>query len=180
MTNNTITYGLLLGLVGGVSTVAMYLMGPEASITYSWINNLVLFASLGVLVYFGIRLRQENGGYFTYGQAYGRLMMLSVVSAVVGIFFMLIIYTIIDPDYGKYYIDLMKDQFYEQGLDEEGVEMAMGFTQYFLPFNTVGVFVSSTLGLLFYAVLNLLLALIVRKENPSGDFFEKDKEDILA
>lgn len=178
--SSKINYGVILGMISAASAIVVYLLGPEAMTEMSWVTYPFTILSIGLLIYFGIRLRNENGGYFTFGQAYGNLMVMSVVSALVSGVVSLVLFVLIDSDFGESYLELLREQMYNQGLDEEGVEMAMSFTEWMNPFSTMGVVLSIVISIIGAALLNLIFALIVKKNPPEG-FSNVDKqEDILA
>lgn len=177
--SSKITYGVILGCLGGLLSIFYYILGPESMLNLSWLSYVMWAVMIGLLIFFGTKLRAENGGYFTFGQAYGALMMMIVVSTVVGSIFSFILFNVIDTEFGVAYFDLMAQQLYDQGLPEEQVEMTMEITKKMNPFKPLGLAIAALVSVVFYAVINLVLAAII-KRNPPENFLGKEGDDVLV
>jgi len=66
--NSSVKYGVILGLVNSVLSGILYAMGLE--VMMSPLAYIQIVVSIGLFVYFGIQCRKENGGYFTFGEAF--------------------------------------------------------------------------------------------------------------
>lgn len=157
-----IKYGVILGLVQAASGLLLYILGAEAMLKVSWLDYVFGFGGICLTLYFGIRLRRKQGGYFTYGQAFGNLMTLSTIEVGLNMIIMLLLYQVIDPDFGEAVAAELARQ--AAGFSENQVQATMAVLVYSNPAALTGVFVSAITGLLGSVFLNLILALIVREE----------------
>lgn len=178
--SSKINYGIILGIISGASSITIYLLGAEAMTEMSWVTYPFSILSIGLLIYFGTQLRKENGGYFTFGQAYGSLMVMSVISALVSGVVSLVLFVLIDSEFGANYLDVLREQMYNEGLNEQSIETIMSFTEWTNPFSATGAVVSVLISIAGAGLLNLLFALIVRKSPPEGASNLDKQEDILA
>lgn len=178
--SSKINYGIILGLISAASGIVFYSLGPESMIDSSWISYIFMALGIGLTIYFGTKLRDENGGYFTFGQAYGSLMIMSIVAALISGVVSFVLYTIIDPGFGEAYLDLLREQMYNQGMTEEQIEMGMSFTKWMNPFGAIGIGASILISIIGSAFINLIFAAIIKKNPPENYSNIDEKEDILA
>ncbi len=174
-----LNYGIILGLVQIAGGLVTYLLGPEIFATNFFIPILVSLGfgvlGIGLIYYFGIKLRAENGGYFSFGQAFGGLMIMTIISTVLAGIFSVLLNVVIDPDYGQAVLDATSEMLANQGLDEAQIEASMASAEN--PSSPMAVVKSLGGSLVFAAIVNLIIAAIIKK-NPDNGFDESD--EILA
>ncbi len=162
--------GILSALASIVVTLIMYIIGPQSFVS-GW-GNFSLFAfSIILTVYLGTLGRKENGGYFTYGEAYKYLIVMSLVSIPVAILFKYIL-MVIDPGFFDQVNSLVMDKTVEMlegfGLPEEKInsEVIKAENRFEESKSITGQFIGMGIGLGIMAVIDLLLALVIKKNKP--------------
>ncbi len=92
-----IKYGFLMGLISVIMTLSIYFFDPAmfASISYGVISVVLM---LVMLFLFANMARNENGGSFTYTEAFLTLLVMIVVSTVLANLFNYVLYNMIDPN----------------------------------------------------------------------------------
>jgi len=93
--NSVIKYGVIIGVVGIAMQAILYsisvkLMLGDGSVVAALI-------ALGLYIYFGLKARKDNGGYFTFGEAFKSIMTMILIAGVLSSTFQAILYKVIDP-----------------------------------------------------------------------------------
>ncbi len=162
------------GLIGGLSGIALQLIwqltgwsdysnsfsaGNLALMPLSWVIALGAIA-MGIKQY-----RDEHqGGYATFGSAFGTGVMVALVMAILSAIFTV-----------AYLGDIMKDvmttamqeQFESQGLDDEQIEQAMKFSSIMMNPFVMG-FSALFGGMISGLIFSLIGAAIMKKDPPAG------------
>lgn len=106
--NSVAKYGVILGIIGIVLQMILYVMGPAAMVgTFYYVMQIITF---GLFIYFGIQLRKENGGYFTFGEAFKGVYLMGVVFTVLIFAFSWVLYNVIEPDLASQISDAVIEQ----------------------------------------------------------------------
>lgn len=164
--NKTLTYGLIIGVVmGAISFISLKMMGVGGSTMLSLVGFAVF---IGLLVFFGTKMRTENGGYATFGKMFGWLMVMTIVASLLqnivsigvmstsGSSAMDEIKTTMHDEMHK--ADMTDDEkkaaeLVEGMMDKGGNGLMMG-----------AMIVGALVGLLIMAVINLILAAVLKKD----------------
>lgn len=169
--SHVIKWGLIVGGVSIAITILLY------AIDYTLMVQLkVLFAMLaiylGIVIYSGIDYRKSIGGYMKYGQAFIHGFGVLALSALVSTIFAFLLYNVIDTDLPKNLTDAsientraMMEGF---GAPEESIDQALeqakeSSAKQFTP---GGQALGYLYILIFSAIMALISALVVRKNEP--------------
>jgi hypothetical protein len=109
---------------------------------------------------------QLQGGYLTLGQAVGIGAVIGLGSGIVSGVYMWVFGTLINPGYKDELKNSMYSVWEEQGLNEEAMEQAWRFTQYFVDPTLGGIF-QAIGGPIGGAIFGLIVGLFVKNELPS-------------
>ncbi|MEP1033779.1 DUF4199 domain-containing protein [Ekhidna sp.] len=170
MNNHAIKSGLMLGVIGIVLTLLIYIVDPTFLVSM-WM--LLFFLIFIVLVsYFGIQHRKEIGGYMAFGKAWIYSMQLLVVAGIVATIFNILLYNVIDPELPS----MLADQSVENaeammsrfGMPEDQMDEALEKTRTDTldRFTVMGSIKGFLVGLIFYAILSLITGAIIKKKEP--------------
>ncbi len=166
------TYGLIIALVIIILAVAVWISGIEGAAWIQWITWAVYFAVL----YFCLKnwRDQYNGGYIKYGKALSAGILFMFFASIIYGFYNVIYLTWIDPHAVDRMLDLMEDQYYKRGLNEEQVSAAMSFAG---KLHGPGMqFFSVIIGTTFLGViLSLIVSIFIKKE---GDPYQQAMSEI--
>ena len=112
MESNTINYkeeilksGIMLAGVSIILTMLTYMINVELMVEW-WFGILSLIISVGLLIYLGITYRNNIGGILSYVNALKYSVLVMLVSYVIGIWFQILLYNVIDPDLPAVMTDL--------------------------------------------------------------------------
>lgn len=163
--------GLILGGIHIVIFLLLYILAPGklASLSYG------LFAIVFNIVYIiiqGRSWRKEVGGYMDYGAAFKYLFVLLLASGVLVTIFN-IVFGLVDPDLpavmaqatldtSMYWAEKMGAP--QETLDK--IEADFDMEEAKSRFSIVGQLTSFGIGLIIYAVIAAIFALVVRKVQP--------------
>ncbi|MFT5617184.1 MAG: hypothetical protein ACI85I_000400 [Arenicella sp.] len=171
--NGAVKHGLIIGLIGIAFTTLTYLMGPEAA---SGPLSYVVFAvTIGLLVYFGIQGRKDNGGYFSFGEAFKYVFITAIVGTVISFVFQYVLYGIIDPSYytqvGEMALEKIGEMYESMGMDQEQIDAAMEQAKGSMGYSIKNVLIGLGGTSVFYAVVAAIIGAIIKKQNPEEGSF---------
>jgi hypothetical protein len=168
--------GLTIGLVTLVlSYLAYFVDSSYLASGYFGLVVLVLFFAL--IIYFGKEYRKEVGGFMSFGTAFKFSFFAILISGVIGLVGNILLFQVIDPTLPQVLGELTF---------ESQLEMMEGFGQNpdSMPtetleqmreasassFTLAGQLKAFGFGLIFYAIIALILGAILKKKDKSLDF----------
>ncbi len=171
MNNHAIKSGVILGIIGIVITLLLYLIDPTL-LASGWIGFGSLIIFVGIVAYFGIQHRNESGGFMTFGQGWVYSIQVFLIAGLVSTIFRILLFNVIDPELSEIVVDQMvenqastlsgfgvpEDQIDEQldKIRESGME---GNTP-------IGMLKGFLFLAIVYAVLSLITGAIIKKKEP--------------
>lgn len=169
-------YGVLLGVINFVLGIAyMYIAKDITSFmtfyTVTFVMNFVLF--IAIVVYFVIRLRKVNGGYWSFKTSLQNIFIMLAVSVVLSTLGTSM-YNAVFPDLQASMIDnslnLTIESMESFGADDDAIDEAVAKIEQerdALGQITIGQVIKGIfISLLMYFVFALILAAIFKKEKP--------------
>lgn len=178
METTTTSKSLLLikwGIIGGllsflVSVVTQYSgLAEDFSETLGWVSFLVTFVINVTVLFLALKeVREQQGGFLTYGEGLGSSTLLGGLWGIVAGGFNYIYINFIDDAVIQKQMDLARQRLEDQGLSESQIQDAEKITNMMLgpgvQFITI-VFVT----VLFMFVLGLIVSGIMKREKPMFD-----------
>jgi hypothetical protein len=164
-----IRYGLIAGLVLIVLSVLYNVTGM---IDYTGQNsnvipNILNWGTIIAALVLAIKHHRDNelGGFISLGRCVGLGSLTSLVIGVISGIFGVLYFTVIDPGLKGEILSQLQEQFEEQGLDENAIDMAMSWTENM--FSPLGLFLMTSLStLLGGVILSLIIGAIMKKTPP--------------
>ncbi len=165
--------GLIIGLIMVAFTLGVYFINPSWLVS-GWYGffSLVLFFAL--ILYFGFQFRNFVGGYINFGTAFQFSFVTLIITGVISIFFNILLYQVIDPSLP----DVLAEEQLENTMammESFGIEDSMGSEEmdkmregFMDGFTAWGQIKSFGLALIFYAILALILAAIIKKKEKNN------------
>ena len=163
--------GLLAGAINLILFLVLYIIGPQA-FGSTWTGILLVLYSLGILIWLGFQGRKENGGYFTWFEAFKFLLIVGVIFQLASTLTNFLFFNVLDPDFMIQVKDITIEKsvamfegfgMTEGQIDkavtdiEESFEKRMSISGQLIGFGT---------GVLILAAVNCLLALVIKKNRP--------------
>ncbi|GAA4091196.1 DUF4199 domain-containing protein [Mucilaginibacter panaciglaebae] len=170
-----VRYGLLIGVISIVLSVVFRIIDPLMMFTNLWIQLLNGIIGIALIVILGIEIRKAIGGYWSFGEAFRGLMTMSVFILILTIFYGFVLFKFVDPDMPTKINDVsetvMSQRLAKMGMDQEKIDQTTKmfengeFKAKLLPTlkNEATAF---CFGLLFYVILNLIVAACIKKQRP--------------
>lgn len=174
--NKALVYGLIYGVIGiGLGAVYMLIAKDITSfMTFYGVTFLMNFGlTLAIIIYFVIRLRKDNGGYWSFKTALQHIFIFFAVSIVISTFGSRVFNAAvpqIQEEMINNSLNLTIESMESFGADDEAIDEAVAniekerdkLGQITIGQTIRGMFVS----FLLYFVFALILAAIFKKEKP--------------
>ncbi|WP_289054256.1 DUF4199 domain-containing protein [Carboxylicivirga marina] len=168
LANHAMTYGLYLGIVSIVLTVALFM-------TDLFLNQAVgmalILVSIGLLCWVFLDFRKKhNGGYMTFAEGFKLGLLVNIISGVIAAVFKAIYVAFIDPSIVQKTVDFAIEEAYKQQGDmpDEAVEIVEKMYG-FIAGPTGSLIIGIVSALIFGAIISLILAAIFKKEQSMFD-----------
>ncbi len=159
--NNGIKWGLILGAIGIVFNLVLYLMGMIDVAEPSPIAYLGFVFLLVVIVLAVKSFKEGNNNILSLGQALGTGLVTAIVGSIVGGIYTYIFFTFIDPALLESGLETaMANAQANQGLTDEQLEASKGMMSFFMSpvfFAIVGLVMNVVVGLLTSLVAGLVM-----------------------
>jgi hypothetical protein len=169
--DSAIQYGLILGGILAITTVLMYALNQELFLS-AWIGVATIIIVIGAGIVSTAKAKDILGGVMTFKQAFSAYFITTSIGLLISTALGILIFAIIDPELANY-------------LNEEAIEVARGLMERFNTpeaaieealkdmkdvdnFSIVSQGKSYLSGLIFQAVLGLLVGLIFKKRDPNA------------
>ncbi|MEQ6166772.1 MULTISPECIES: DUF4199 domain-containing protein [unclassified Ekhidna] len=170
MNNHAIKSGLMVGVIGIVLTLLLYIVNAALLVSMWMLLFFIVF--LALVCYFGIQHRNEIGGYMSFGKAWVYSMQVFIAAGLLSTIFNLLLYNVIDPELPE----MLADQSVENaesmmrnfGMPEDQMDEALEKTRSDTldRFTVSGSVMGFLWGLIIYAILSLITGAIIKKKEP--------------
>jgi hypothetical protein len=164
---NSVTYGLLTGLVSIIYTLVIYFLDMTFSMPY--LNLLISIIIFGIGIYLGSKVLRDQyqAGQLSYGRGLGSGVLIALFAGLLIALFTYILYAIIDPGLTEKSMQYMEDKFLSGGkLSEDQVaDMMSKIRERSAPWK------SAVWSIPMYVFFGLILSLItsaILKKDPDA------------
>lgn len=134
-----------------------------------WLNNLSYIILIALLCVGVRKWRLQSGGYLTFGDAYKHLMLQSLVYSLIMSVWVVVFSVYIAPGLIEDRMLMEQAKMEDQGMPQEQIDMAMDIARMLTQPAMLVVFTLIG-GMIFYAVVNLIIAAIMKKDPPPAQF----------
>ncbi len=165
--------GLIIGLVMLVITYLIYFVDSSLLVA-GWYGLFALVVFFALVIFFGVRYRNDLGGYMDFGKAFQFSFITLIVTGIISMFGNLLLYHLIDPSLPEVLAEqqlentmAMMEKFGGAGAmsSEQIDELRDGMLDGFTPW---GQLKSFGFALIIYAILALILGAILKKKDKSA------------
>ncbi len=160
-----LTYGAILGFVGILVGVIFYVMDLAA---VSWTQWVSLLISLVIMIFLLVNYKKEHlGGYASFGQIWTMTLVIGIIATIIGTIYTYILMGIIDPEL----IDKMKIAAEQKMLNNPRIPESVMDSALERMENSMNLkrmmIMSMIFGPVSWAILGLIIAAFVKKNNPA-------------
>jgi hypothetical protein len=167
----SINNGLVLGLILSVITVLMYALNLEL-FTKWWIGIILFLLALGMGAYSAIKFKQLQG-FLTFKQAFSAYFITVAVGSFIATIIGIVIFTFVDPEAAKFLNEqiliMTKEAMEGFGAPQEVIQEALMEAEKVNNFALLEQLKAFVWRLLFYSIFGLIVALIVKKNDPASE-----------
>lgn len=170
--SNTIKMGILIGLLGIIINVLIYVINPAYFANFSF--ALILFVVYVTAYFFAMySIRKSNGGYLSFKEAFFVALGVMMISTFLELSFKLVLYNVIDTELAGFIQDRTVENttaFMEKfNVPEEDIEKAVEKIDVEGQFSAISMLKGYGWGILISAVVALIIAAIVKKNKETFD-----------
>lgn len=173
---SAIKTGLIIGLCFVLVLVVMYIIDVEL-LANPWLPLSAVLIIMVTIVIFGVKFRNENGGYLSYGKAFLFSIIAFAFATLLSNTFNIILFNVVDPELITFIGDITTERTIER-MREFGQSEAELDRQYdiikqrsYNQLRPLSFLIRYFILLLIYAVFTLLTALIVKRSKPIEDIY---------
>jgi uncharacterized membrane protein len=168
-------YGLLIAGISVVLSIVFRIVNPLMQFTNLWVQLFSAAVGIALLVIFGMEIRKNIGGYWSFGTAFKALMTMSVFVILISVLYSFILFKFVDPDMPTKINDateaVMTERLAKMGMDQDKIdETAKMFHNGEFKAKMEPTLKNEAVAigylLLFYAVVNLIIAACIKKNQP--------------
>ena len=167
--------GVIIGLISILITLIVYLASPDLFAVW-WFGICLIVLIIVLVTVFGVKFRNANTGYLSFGQSFLYCWLSFVVAGLFGSIFSILLYEVIDPDLPNFIINESIKNTAEImrgfGANEASLDLQIEQMEKDLPanFQVGGIIKNFFIMAVVYAVISLITGLIVKKNEPIEDF----------
>ncbi len=155
------------GLIQGVLSFVVFLVGTMAHIKQSWVTSAVSAAILIVLMVLAHRkFKGTHGGMMTYPQGLGSGTLLSTVAAIVSAVLVYVYVKYINTGYVAAVLQTQRAALAQRGITGAQAQQAMAITGAIT--SPVGLFITSIIaGVIVGFIVALIVSIFTQKGDPT-------------
>ncbi len=168
LVKSTMNYGAMLGLALIIYSLLLWMFDATTNQSLGYVSFVITI--VGIVLATRAYRDQEQGGYISYGRALGVGTLTALWAGIITSFFTYLLYTVIDPGLIDKTYAVMEQAYYDAGMSDDQIEMAMDMAKRFtnpLMMSVLGLLSSVFMGFIF----SLITSIFLKRE---GDPFENE------
>jgi hypothetical protein len=162
--------GLLIGAISIALTLVLWIVNPLMQYTNTGVSLGLAVLVIVLFVVFGLEIRKALGGYWTFGEAFKGLFIMSLYVSILTIVFHYILFNFIDPTLAQRaseaVIAKLTESLNNAGVGQDKIdEYSKSIPEKFAATGKNEA-INLGVGLIIYAVVDLIIAAIIKKNPP--------------
>ncbi len=178
--SNGIKYGGIFAIIAIVYSYAAYIINEDL-FTNWWISILLMLSGLVMFVVAVVKTKKDMGGFISFKDAFSAFMVASILYLAAATLANMVLFQIVDTDLGPRLQEKMIEMTYERfesfGMSEEQINEAVIKMEEQDSFSLKGQITGLFSGILFFAVIGLVVALILKKKKPEWEAIDNTDEN---
>jgi len=170
ITNLAFRKGLIIGGIIVALSLILWLIDPLMQYTNTMVSLIPLVLVIVLFVVFGLEIRKAVNGYWSFGEAFKALFIMSVCVSVLSILFHYILFNFIDPTLTQRVLEAVSAKITESlsnaGMSQDKIDevtQSMGDKFNATPMSELR---NLGVGIVIYAVIDLIIAASIKKNPP--------------
>jgi hypothetical protein len=179
ITSLALRKGLIIGGISIALSLILWLVDPLLQYTNTFVSVLPLILVIVLFVVFGLEIRKAVNGYWTFGEAFKALFIMSVCVSVFTILFHYILFNFIDPTLAQRVLEAVSGKITESlsnaGMSQDKIdEVTNSMSDKFnaSPMNELR---NLGVGIIIYAVIDLIIAASIKKNPPFAPIIDDEQ-----
>lgn len=168
---SAVNYGVVLGIILALITTLMYVVNTEL-FTQWWIGIITLIIVVITGIVSTAKSKSLLGGFMSFKEAFSSYFITVAVGLLISTVVGILLFTVIDPELADYLndrtIEITREFMEGFGAPEEEINKALAEMEGKNNFSLANQLKSYVFGLVFQAVIGLLVALIFKKKDPNA------------
>lgn len=160
----SVVFGAITGFALVLLSLLFYAIDLNTASWVQYVSLLVLFAGI---VYGTITYRDKQGnGFLSYGRSLGFGVLISLFAGIVLGIYTFLFFQYFDPSQLEQIWKMAEDRMLDQGLTDEQIDQAMGFSKMFM--TPIAISVSGIFSMVFWGtVFSLISSIFIKKVDDS-------------
>jgi len=167
---SSINYGLILGAILGVTTTLIYVIDIEL-LTKWWLGIILFFIAIAVGIVSVAKSKDILGGFISFKEAFTSYFITMAIGLLINVIVGILIFVVIDPDAAAFLqekvIEMSRSMMESFGAPEADINTAIAEMEGNNSYSFGSQLQAYVFQLVFYSVFGLLVALIMKKNDPS-------------
>lgn len=164
-------YGLISAAIGIVYTVIGYVTGNTSLFTTWWLGILVAVIGIAIVATGTVKYKGTQGGYLSFKDAFMVSFLIFFFAGIISTIFNMLIFNVVDPGFAEELnqaiLETTINQMEKFGAPEQAITEAITkMEEQGGQFSFGNQVKSFGFGLIFYAVLSLIIAAFTKKNAP--------------
>lgn len=164
-----IKYGSIFGALNVLYILYAYII-DKTIFTMAGPGILIFFVGIGIYVFAIAKVKESQGGYATFKDVFSTYIISGVVATAIGSGFTILLFGVIDPEFAseimELIIDTTLDKLEGSGMSDDQITEIIDKVQGSEPFGILGQLKSAAFSIMFNAVVGLIVAAAMKKNNP--------------
>ncbi|MFK5981957.1 MAG: DUF4199 domain-containing protein [Flavobacteriaceae bacterium] len=167
---SSVNYGIILGAILGITTTLIYVIDIEL-LTKWWLGIILFFIAIAVGIVSVAKTKSLLGGIMSFKEAFTSYFITMAIGLLINVIVGILIFVVIDPDAAAFLqeriIEMSRSMMESFGAPEEEINKAIADMEGNNSYSFGSQLQAYVFQLVFYSVFGLLVALIMRKKDPS-------------
>jgi hypothetical protein len=126
---STLNYGIMLGLALVIYSILLWMFNATFNQGLSYVSYVIMIG--GIILATRAYREHEQGGYISYGRALGVGTLTVLFASVITSVYTYLLFSVIDPGLMDRLMIMREEAFYESGLADDQIDMALQMTERF-------------------------------------------------
>jgi hypothetical protein len=158
---STLNYGVMLGLALVIYSILLWMFNATFNQGLSYISYVIMIG--GIVLATRAYRDQEQGGYISYGRSLGVGTLTVLFASVITSVYTYLLFSVIDPGLLDRLMIMREEAFYESGLADDQIDMALQMTERFARPGIMAI--SGFFGGVFVGfIISLITSIFLKKE----------------
>lgn len=162
--SNSLKYGLYTGIASVLLSLIFYTLDLTHESYLQWLGYVILITGIVLAT---INYRDKlNGGFISYGNAFLTGLYVTIITAIITVFYFFIYINYIDPNFTKELLDMSEQNMVDKGYSDEMIDQQLSMASKFM--SPVWMLIFGFGGSVIMGVIFSLITSAILKKNDDS------------